>query len=248
MTSGGATNNDATMTTKKKILIFGGTGDCGTALVERALARRKKNILDVSIYVRNASKAKELFQGHQKNQAAKLTIIEGSLTDQQKIINATKDMDGVFSAVSSFHSPHTAMSDLTKNIVEASKLNPSKPFRYLHYGVVGLQDPAKDIYMRQAMLSIFSPWKIYPALLDHRRVLEHLQKSSLTYTIFQTPIMDKTKPMSPTKTSYQVGPPDQVNMVLWKKVGCLDAAEACLDAVLGEDEETPPKFLCFKYI
>ena len=243
MTSGGATNNDATMTTKKKILIFGGTGDCGTALVERALAR--KNILDVSIYVRNATKAKELFQGHQKNQAAKLTIIEGSLTDQQKIINATKDMDGVFSAVSSFHSPHTAMSDLTKNIVEASKLNP-KPFRYLHYGVVGLQDPAKDIYMRQAMLSIFSPWKIYPALLDHRRVLEHLQKSSLTYTIFQTPIMDKTKPMGVTK--YTTGSPDQVvDMVLWKKVGCLDAAEACLDAVLGEDEE-PPKFLCFKYI
>lgn len=67
------------MSNLKSVLVFGATGSCGHAVIERGLSRG----FNVTAYVRNEAKARKLFGSDD----SKLSIVVGELTDSKKSLS-----------------------------------------------------------------------------------------------------------------------------------------------------------------
>lgn len=205
----------------KSILVFGATGSCGQAIVERGLNRGHR----ISAYVRNADKARQLFGTNIPN----LDVIAGDLADENLIQALLEKNDAVISCLSSFETPHDRMSLLASILVRASTRLELENYRFLTYSLCGvLEDGDWISHSIQNVLRLVSPKKFGPAIQDHQRVAKILAHSSLDYTLFQTATMiDK-----PIGEAYRSGNPEHCAGVrLWDRWGVLDAADVCLDAL-----------------
>ncbi len=207
------------------ILVFGATGSCGQAIVERGLKRGYQ----ITAYVRNLEKASNSLDTSSEN----LRLVEGSLGDIDRITRLVEEHDVVASCLSSFEPPHDGMSKLTRCIVQAAESSNRTNLRFIAYSLCGVEPDGDWVsHSIQGALGIFSPGKFGPAIADHKQVIRILQSSSLNYTLFQTATM-VNKPMG---TSYRCGSPEDVPGVrLWDQWGVLDAADVCLDAIHRAD-------------
>jgi len=209
------------MSNCKSILVFGATGSCGRAVVDRGLHRG----LRITAYVRNEAKARSLFD----TSAPNLNVVAGELTDRELIRSLLADHDAVLSCLSSFESPHDRMSGLATLIADYAREFSDRQIRLVVYGLCGVEDSGDWIsHAIQGVLGVFSPGKYGPAIQDHKRVAEILAASSVDYTLFQTATMvDK-----PIGAAYKSGSPEDCPGVrLWDRWGVLDAADACLDSI-----------------
>jgi len=213
------------MSNVKSILVFGATGNCGQALVERSLSRGSR----VTAYVRNLEKAREKFgPGH-----TNLTLVSGDIADQDRITSLVRDHDAVVSCLSSFDPPHDGMSILTRCIVQSAEALKWEGLRFIAYSLCGVEDDGDWVsHSIQGALGLFSPGKFGPAISDHKNVIRILESSNLNYTLFQTATM-VSKPIG---TAYVSGSPADLPTVrLWDKWGVLDAADVCLESLDKSD-------------
>lgn len=116
------------MGTKMKILITGGTGFIGNALIERLLKENKK----ICVLVRDIEKAKKF------SWFSKIEIFEGCLEDFSSLKKATKDIDVVYhcaALMGDFDVKYEKMKEInvqgTKKLLEACKLNKVKKFIHI---------------------------------------------------------------------------------------------------------------------
>lgn len=209
------------MNNVKSILIFGATGACGQAVVERSLSRGYR----VTTYVRDADKARQKFGVELSN----LTIVTGDLGDEESVTAAVKDHDSVISCLASFEPPHDSMSVLTRSLLRAAERVDRKAIRFVAYSLCGVEDDGDWVsHAIQNALGIFSPHKFGPAISDHKNVIELLESSVIDYTLFQTATMVN----KPIGRAYTSGSPEECPGVrLWDRWGVLDAADVCLDAL-----------------
>ncbi len=218
----------------RSILVFGATGSCCQGIVERSLSRG----LRVTAYVRNLQTASARLGTRHAN----LSLVSGSIADQERITLLVNDHDAVISCLSSFESPHTSMSTLTRCMVRAAERLDQQDIRFISYSLCGLaEDGDWGSHAIQKTLEIFSPRKFGPAIWDHRNVARLLESSRLNYTLFQTATMVR----KPVGTTYRYGSPaDLPGVRLWDRWGILDAADVCLDAL----NESGLKRLQMQYI
>lgn len=218
----------------QSIVIFGATGACGTALVERGLHHGN----ELTVFVRNRKKALQLF-GDDHSQ---LMIVEGDIGDAAQVVRVMDGKTAAISCMASFEPPHNSMSMLTKHIVDGANELEYTNFRYITYSLCGVTEDGDAVsHAIQNMLGVFSPSKFGPAIEDHRRVIELLESSTLDYTLFQTATM-VNKPMG---TPFVSGDQQACGRVrLWNRWGILDAAEVCIQAL----ERTTTRRLQMRYV
>jgi len=209
------------MSELQSILVFGATGNCGSAIVERGLDRG----LRITAYVRNEAKALDLFDSADSN----FTIVAGDLTDSDKIFPLLSSHHAVISCLSSFEPPHDRMSLLAETLVNFDDGTGNPALRCIVYSLYGVEADGDWVsHAIQNALRVFSPGKFGPAIQDHKMVADILSSSSLNYTLFQTATMIN----KPIGTPYESGDPtDFPGVRLWDRWGVLDAADVCLDAL-----------------
>jgi len=222
------------MNSYKSILVFGSTGSCGQAIIQRALGRRLK----VTAYVRNELKARRLFDHDDSN----LTIVAGELSDGDKVRSILSEHDAVISCLSSFDFPHKGMSMLASLLVSITESEDRKALRFITYSLYGVDQHGDWVsHLIQNTMRVFSPRKFGPAIQDHKRVASILAASSLNYTLFQTATMIDR----PVGTRYESGSPEDLPRArLWNRWGVLDAADVCLDSL----ESKGMTRLCMQYL
>jgi len=219
-------NSDSTCSIRavnepESILVFGATGSCGHAIVERGLDRGVR----ITAYVRDETKALSLFDSADSN----LTLVVGNLSDRSRIFQLLSDHDAVISCLSSFETPHDKMSLLAETLVDFSKETDRTTLRCIVYSLCGVEEEGDWLsHAIQNALGFLSPGKFGPAIQDHKAVARILSSSSLDYTLFQTASMiDK-----PIGTPYYSGDPvDCPGVRLWDRWGVLDAADVCLNSL-----------------
>jgi len=205
----------------KSILVFGATGSCGRAVVERGVSRG----LLVTAYVRNEAKAHSLFDTDKAN----LTIVTGELSDDAGITKLLSEHDAVVSCLSSFEPPHDRMSMLARFLADYAGRSVGPVPRLIVYSLSGVEEDGDWVsHSIQRVLRIFSPGKFGPAIQDHQLVARILARSSVNYTLFQTATMIER----PIGEAYESGSPEDCPGVrLWDRWGVLDAADVCLDSL-----------------
>jgi len=216
-----STCNLRAMSGIESILVFGATGSCGRAVIERSLDRR----LRVTAYVRDEAKALAHFDSADSN----LTIVAGELSDNTKVFQLLLGHDAVISCLSSFEPPHDRMSLLAQTLVDFSEKSDRPALRCIVYSLCGVEEDGDWVsHAIQNFLRFLSPGKFGPAIQDHKAVARTLYSSSLDYTLFQTATMtDKS-----IGTPYESGDPVVCPGVrLWDRWGVLDAADVCLDSL-----------------
>ena len=209
------------MSEAEPILVFGATGRCGRAVIQRGLIRG----LRLTAYVRDEAKALNLFGNANPN----LTVVSGDLTDNSTIFPLLTHHHTVISCLSSFEPPHDRMSLLAKTLVDFSEASDRAPLRCIFYSLCGVEADGDWVsHAIQNALRVLSPGKFGPAIEDHKAVARILSSSSLDYTLFQAATMIE----KPIGTPYESGDPTTCPGVrLWNRWGVLDAADVCLDAL-----------------
>ena len=218
----------------RSVVVFGATGACGQAVIERGL----NNGYALTAFVRNRKKADQLFGKERTG----LQIIEGDINDAAQIRRVMDGQSAAISCLASFEAPHNSMSKLTKHIVQSVNELEYSDFRYITYSLCGVRENGDWVsHTIQNVLKVFSPNKFGPAIEDHRKVIEILESSSLDYTLFQTATM-VNKPMG---APYISGDQESCSGVrLWDRWGLLDAAEVCIQAL----EKTSMRSLQIRYL
>ncbi len=207
------------------LLVFGATGRCGRAFVERALAGGHT----VTAFVRSPDRARRFLDSNH----ASLRIVEGDVRDRARVTDAIAGHDAVISCLASFEPPHDQMSTLTGHVVHAASALDRPRLRYITYSLCGVARDGDWIsHAIQNSMRVFSRGKFGPAIADHLRVIERLEASTLAYTLVQTATMiDK-----PVGSAYRSGSAQQCpGARLWHRLGLLDAAQASLDVLHTPD-------------
>jgi len=205
----------------QSIAIFGATGVCGKALVERGLHHGH----ELTLLVRNRKKADQLFDCDNRL----LKIVEGDITDVDQVTEVMNGKAAAFSCLASFEPPHNSMSVLTENVIQSAARLGRPNFRYITYSLCGVDlDGDRVSHAIQNTLRVFSPNKFGPAIEDHTRTIALLKSSTLDYTLFQTATM-VDKPIGAPYVSGDVESCPGVR--LWDRWGVLDAADVCIQAI-----------------
>jgi len=172
-----------------KITIFGPTGETGKLLVEQALAAG----YEVVAYARNPTKLDI------KNQH--LTIIEGTLFDQESIENAVKGSNVVLSTLG----PRGGSKDkpLTKgmqNIIAAMKNQSVR--RLIITSTLSAKDPKDKPDLRTRTMVNFVKTTMHNAYGDIVSVAETVRASDLDWTIVRLAILNNKPKSGKVKAGY----------------------------------------------
>jgi len=174
---------------KKRIALFGATGQTGSQFLQRALDAG----YEVKALVRNPSK----LEVHK----ASLEVISGDVLFADDVAKTVQGCDAVVSLFGQVKdSPEWLQTDGTKNIVAAMKANGLKKVISLSGG--GLPFPEKDEpkfgdkLIRGIMKVAFS--KVLNDAINHHRVLE---QSGLNWIIVRGPRLTNDEP----KGTYRIG-------------------------------------------
>jgi putative NADH-flavin reductase len=200
---------------KKKVALFGGSGQTGQCFLDLAL----ENGYEVKALVRNPERLAQ--------KSPRLEVIKGDvlhLEDVVKVIEGTDIVVSLFGHVKG--SPEWLQTDGTKNIIEAMKAK--NVHRIISLSGGGLPFPEKDqpkladILIRTIM-KIAAPKILNDAIAHH----EVLQNSGLKWTIVRGPRLTN----DPKKGTYRVG---WVGVNASTKISRADLADFILNQV--EDE------------
>ena len=174
------------------LLVFGATGLCGRAVMERAL--ELEEVQTVTAFVRNESRAREMFSKF--DHSSKILYQEGDIYKVEHVRNAVCKADAIISCIASYTKPHTQMSALAENVLDALKYTNHKVF-YIHFGMPRGYGPSgtliENSIMKLVILTVCT--KYSPATKDHIRVQNLLKESengkheNLDYSLFAAPSM-----------------------------------------------------------
>lgn len=214
------------------MVVFGSTGRCGAAIVDRALA--------AGYLVRAVARSTEKFESlgfHAALERRQLSYLKADIRDAKAVAAAIGEVPVVVSGLASFEPPHDQMSTLTRHVVRAAKPGT----RTIVFGLCNRNapEPSLDRAM-QTCLGVLSRGKFGPAMLDHDRQEALLHDSELNYTIVQTVSM-RAWPMG--RAFISGGREHVPDARLWQRFGYLDAAEAVMHHL--EDRSLPRLF--FRY-
>lgn len=138
----------------KKLIVFGGTGKTGVAVLRRAV---DVGSLKVTVYARRP----ERIPSDVRN---KLNIIEGDVLDCENVVKAMEGQDIVLSSLGKGNNlrPTTVISEGTKNIVEGMRKNQIKRLIVV------------SISSRLPTSTTKGPWILSNIAADHDRMLVYL--------------------------------------------------------------------------
>ncbi|MGF7047888.1 putative NADH-flavin reductase [Paenibacillus sp. DS2015] len=147
-----------------KIVVFGASGGVGQEVVRQALEANH----EVRAFVRNPDKI--------SIQHPHLTLIQGDGLDNNAVSHAIQGQDAVVCCVGNRGMGKTTlMSDITRNLVQGMEQNGVTRIAYV--GSAGIH---KEL---QGIIGSIVGFMLRNPLADHRRSYEHLQNSSLQWTI-----------------------------------------------------------------
>lgn len=166
-----------------KIVIFGGTGIVGKAIVNESLRRGH----EITLLTRDKRK---VGISHPL-----LHIIEGKVRDQETIRQLLQNQDAVIQSLGiggkGNGKPTTFVSDTNKIIMDEMEQNNIK--RFLAISVIGAGDSWKFLLWayRQLVLPLFMKW--FKVIIDDKNRMENdVKKSKLDWTLVRcTTIKDK---------------------------------------------------------
>lgn len=166
------TNTNSDAGGSLRLLVFGGSGNSGTPLVEQALAQGHR----VTAVVRDASR---LAVEH-----TNLEVAEGELDDSNFLNDiASRGFDAALSTLGFYHRQHaTPLADLTRPIVEA--LEAHKIHRFICMTSLGCGDSAGQ---GNAIVRFMQRVGLKYALPDKEAQEELIRDSSLQWTLLRPP-------------------------------------------------------------
>jgi uncharacterized protein YbjT (DUF2867 family) len=175
--------------TTVNLLVFGASGLCGRAMVERAIAEsnhREMNLqFQVTAFVRNEQKAKSLFEKHANND--RIIYQVGDIYSAKDVANAVYKADAIINFLSSYTQPHNQMSTLVEHVLQAVRQQPQpqqpdKITRLVHFGYRRGHGAHGTGGVENAIVQLtewLSCTKYGPAIRDHKQVAALLILESL---------------------------------------------------------------------
>lgn len=171
-----------------KIVVVGATGRTGKPLVEQALAVG----LEVTAYVRDPVK---LGLSH-----AKLKVVEGQISDMQKIAEVVAGKEAVFSALGPVRGgSKTVMEEAARNIVAA--MQQAGVHRFITVTGAGVAQPGDAPKTFNKFMSFMLKLMAKDVLIDSTRHAEIVRGSGLDWTIVRVPLLTD----GPYTGQYRVG-------------------------------------------
>lgn len=161
-----------------KILIFGASGKTGHELVKQASAQGHQ----VTAFVRNPSKLKVTHSA--------LKVIQGDVTNYQKVEEAVKGHDAVFSALgaaSPFKYDHAVVNG-AENIIKAMETNNVQRFIYMSF--VGVKESRNAAGF---VIKYIAPKLLSTEIKGHQARENKIKQSQLNWTIVRPPTLTNGK-------------------------------------------------------
>jgi putative NADH-flavin reductase len=190
-----------------RVIVFGATGNTGSALVERALAEGHT----VTAFVRDPNKI--------KTQNERLSVVQGDALNADDVNRAVVGHDAILSALGAGTlEPTTVLSQMVNNLLSAAKANGIK--RVVVTTSVGVFYDQPDP-------------RFANIVIEHKRNVEALRTSGLEWVAVCPPyIID-----APRTGAYRTGlgnPPENANTITRWDLADLILASATTDQYLNQ--------------
>lgn len=250
------------------LLIFGATGLCGRAVVQSAI--QSIEVQTVTVFVRDESRAREMFSKYanaQQQPSTEIIYTAGDIYNASHVKNAMQNVDAIISCVASYTRPHTQISTLTQNVVDANASdsmegNDDRKVLYIHFGFPRGLGPmgtfAENCILK--LTKFVSRTKYRPAMKEHVRAKQTLEeycgqskgRELLDFSIFAAPTM-VDKPGGKREYLGKGGSLGEAvkKSRVWHYISTHDAADLMLSHLsiaMNDSSRELPKLLCLSYI
>ncbi|WP_367365757.1 NAD(P)H-binding protein [Pediococcus parvulus] len=152
-----------------KLLIMAANGQIARIVEDRVLSESAFKDVELTLFLRNSSRLSNLAND------SRVTVVEGSLDNENDVNKAVSGQDMVFVAVVD----HTSNNAWTKNVIAAMKANNVQ--RVVFTNILGLYDEVPGEFGRWNRQSVMSG---LPAAINSDKLLD---ESGLDYTTLRLP-------------------------------------------------------------
>lgn len=152
-----------------KLLIMAANGQIARIVEDRVLSESAFKDVELTLFLRNSSRLSNLANN------SRVTVVEGSLDNENDVNKAVSGQDMVFVAVVD----HTSNNEWTKNVIAAMKANNVQ--RVVFTNILGLYDEVPGEFGRWNRQSVMSG---LPAAINSDKLLD---ESGLDYTTLRLP-------------------------------------------------------------
>ncbi|MDV7693766.1 NAD(P)H-binding protein [Pediococcus parvulus] len=152
-----------------KLLIMAANGQIARIVEDRVLSESAFKDVELTLFLRNSSRLSNLANN------SRVTVVEGSLDNENDVNKAVSGQDMVFVAVVD----HTSNNAWTKNVIAAMKANNVQ--RVVFTNILGLYDEVPGEFGRWNRQSVMSG---LPAAINSDKLLD---ESGLDYTTLRLP-------------------------------------------------------------
>ena len=152
-----------------KLLIMAANGQIARIVEDRVLSESAFKDVELTLFLRNSSRLSNLANN------SRVTVVEGSLDNENDVNKAVSGQDMVFVAVVD----HTSNNAWTKNVIAAMKANNVQ--RVVFTNILGLYDEVSGEFGRWNRQSVISG---LPAAINSDKLLD---ESGLDYTTLRLP-------------------------------------------------------------
>lgn len=152
-----------------KLLIMAANGQIALIVEDRVLSESAFKDVELTLFLRNSSRLSNLANN------SRVTVVEGSLDNENDVNKAVSGQDMVFVAVVD----HTSNNAWTKNVIAAMKANNVQ--RVVFTNILGLYDEVPGEFGRWNRQSVMSG---LPAAINSDKLLD---ESGLDYTTLRLP-------------------------------------------------------------
>ena len=152
-----------------KLLIMAANGQIARIVEDRVLSESAFKDVELTLFLRNSSRLSNLANN------SRVTVVEGSLDNENDVNKAVSGQDMVFVAVVD----HTSNNAWTKNVIAAMKANNVQ--RVVFTNILGLYDEVSGEFGRWNRQSVMSG---LPAAINSDKLLD---ESGLDYTTLRLP-------------------------------------------------------------
>ncbi|GAB5054316.1 SDR family oxidoreductase [Pediococcus parvulus] len=152
-----------------KLLIMAANGQIARIVEDRVLSESAFKDVELTLFLRNSSRLSNLANN------SRVTVVEGSLNNENDVNKAVSGQDMVFVAVVD----HTSNNAWTKNVIAAMKANNVQ--RVVFTNILGLYDEVPGEFGRWNRQSVMSG---LPAAINSDKLID---ESGLDYTTLRLP-------------------------------------------------------------
>jgi len=152
-----------------KLLIMAANGQIARIVEDRVLSESAFKDVELTLFLRNSSRLSNLANN------SRVTVVEGSLDNENDVNKAVSGQDMVFVAVVD----HTSNNAWTKNVIAAMKANNVQ--RVVFTNILGLYDEVPGEFGRWNRQSVMSG---LPAAINSDKLID---ESGLDYTTLRLP-------------------------------------------------------------